>query len=161
MILAGCGGCGLWMAQNYKREERYLRQLHRLLDIMVCELAYRRTPLPQLLRMTAESAQGELKRLLQTLSAELEKQIVPDAGCCMAATLRRFTRLPRETKAVLEILGGSLGRFDLEGQLDELNAVKAECSRRLEHHCADRDNRIRNYQTLGLCAGAALAILFI
>lgn len=161
LIVAGCGSCGFLMAQNYKREERYLRQLHRILETMEWELSCRRTPLPQLLRSAAGTAQGELKKLLLELAGELELQIVPDAACCTAVVLDKFTRLPKSAMAVLTLLGQSLGRFDLEGQLGELASVKAECSRLLEEHCAGRESRIRNYQTLGLCAGAALAILFV
>ena len=58
-------------------------------------------------------------------------------------------------------MGSSLGRFDLEGQLQGLESVRIYCREQLDELSKDRDVRLRSYQTLGLCAGAALAILFV
>ena len=54
-----------------------------------------------------------------------------------------------------------IGRFDLEGQLQGLESVRVYCRDQLDNLAKDRDVRLRSYQTLGLCAGAALAILFV
>ena len=59
------------------------------------------------------------------------------------------------------MLGTSLGRFDLTGQLNGLEQVRSHCRRELEALAGNRDQRVRGYQTLGICAGAALAILFV
>ena len=58
-------------------------------------------------------------------------------------------------------LGRTLGRFDLDGQLIGLENARRDCRRAVDALSENRDNRLRCYQTLGLCAGAALAILFI
>ena len=62
---------------------------------------------------------------------------------------------------ILSELGESLGRFDLPGQLKGLEAVRRKCLMELEALGRNRTERLRCYQTLGLCAGAALVILFI
>ena len=79
----------------------------------------------------------------------------------MTAALSKAKDIPRTTKGILECFGRSLGRFDLEGQLKGLEAARQECRRHLVQLSNNRDSRIRSYQTLGLCAGAAMAILFI
>ena len=58
-------------------------------------------------------------------------------------------------------LGASLGRFDLQGQLQGIESVRAQCRKDLAELEDNRDQRLRSYQTLGLCAGCALAILFL
>jgi stage III sporulation protein AB len=58
-------------------------------------------------------------------------------------------------------LGQSLGRFDLEGQLKGIEMTKSETQRILQEYTDNQDSRIRCYQTLSICAGAAVAILFI
>lgn len=161
LIVAACGGCGLGMAANYRREERYLRQLLQLLDWMQCELSCRVSSLPQLFRDGADHTQGNLKTLCSRMAWELEQRVAPDAQLCMAAALEACPRLPEKTRALLCMLGRSLGEFDLTGQLRQLEAVLAEGQRALEEHTLNRDSRIRSCQTLGLCAGAALAILLI
>ena len=161
LVIAGCGGVGFTMAASYKREERCLRALVRALDYMTCELQFRLTPLPELCRAAGKECGGAAGQALTALSSELESQINPDADSCMYAVLSKLDNLPGSTAEALGLLGKSLGRFDLDGQLQGIEQVRAHCRRALGSLEAGRDQRIRGYQTLGVCAGAALAILFV
>lgn len=160
-VIAGCGGVGFTMAAAYKREEWSLRALTAALDYMACELQFRLSPLSELCRQAGKECTGIVGKVLANLAGELENQISPDAESCMHAALARTENVPRQTEQALRLLGTSLGRFDLEGQLKGLEQVRSHCRRELEKLSGDRDQRIRGYQTLGLCAGAALAILFV
>ena len=161
LVIAGCGGVGFTMAAVYKREEWALRSLLRVLDFMACELQFRLTPLPDLCRQAGKECRGVVGQTLTNLAGELENQISPDAGSCMYAAISRTDNLPEKAKEALRMLGASLGRFDLQGQLQGLEQVRTHCRRELEQLTDNRDQRVRGYQTLGICAGAALAILFI
>ena len=161
MIIVGCGGIGYKIARFYVREINTLQKLIALLDYMGCELQYRATPLPDLCRQAAGETTGVLQKVFLTLSRGLEDQLSPDVSVCMALALNECSNLPDKTKAALEQLGASLGRFDMEGQLKGLESVRHSCRRTLEAMEQSKDVRLRGYQTLGLCAGAALAILFI
>jgi hypothetical protein len=61
----------------------------------------------------------------------------------------------------LEELGQSLGRFDLPGQLRGLERAIRETELVLRTVREGAPERRRSWQTLGLCVGAALAILLI
>jgi stage III sporulation protein AB len=161
LIVAGCGGVGFSMAAAHRREENGLRQLIGALDYMGCELQYHLTPLPELCRGAAEQAGGCIRSVLLGLAAELENQIAPDAASCMNAAISKASKLPHQVRKNLTLLGGSLGRFELDGQLKGLEAARQQCRRDFDELSRDRDVRLRSYQTLGLCAGAALAILFL
>ncbi len=161
LVIAACGGFGFYLAAAHRREEASLRRLIGVLDYMECELQYRLTPLPQLCRQAAGEAAGGIYHAFLELAKELEDQISPDVDRCMRAALSRCRDIPALTLEALELLGRSLGRFDMDGQLKGLEGVRQECRRNLNDLNQNRDNRIRSYQTLGLCAGAALAILFI
>ncbi len=160
-IIAGCGGFGFSMALHYKRQEQCLRQLIKGLDIFSSDLAYRLTPLPEVCRSVAKSVGGSVGKAFSYLAMELDSQVCPDAACCMEAALNSACDLPKSCRTYLLQLGQTLGRFDMAGQLSEIAATKADCLEKLDAIRADRDVRIRNYQTLGLCAGVALAILLI
>ena len=161
LIIAGCGGFGFLMAWNLSREVSALRRLMGILDYMSCELEYRLTTLPEALRKATVSRDGCVNRVLIFLAEELENQVAPDVTSCMKAALGRTPELPKRTRAMLEELGISLGAFDLPGQLRGLESVRQNCSRLLMELEQNRAQRTRSYQTLGLCAGAALAVLFI
>lgn len=161
LVIAGCGGFGFSMAANHKRQEKMLCQLIRILRYMECELQYRLTPLPDLCRQAGKEARGALRDVFLNLSRELDWQVSPDACSCMSAAIKKTNDLPVNLRKLLLQLGHTLGRFDLPGQLRGLQAVTVSCEDELKKLENNRDVRLRSYQTLGLCAGAALAILFV
>ena len=161
LIILGCGGAGFSFSMAYRREEQLLQQLIRALDYMGCELQYRMTPLPELCRQTASGRKGVIGKLFQNLASELDSQISPDVCCCLAAAAATAGDMPAKIQQAICLLGDSLGRFDLEGQLHGIDAVRSFCQAELENMAAGREVRLRSYQTLGLCAGAALAILLV
>ncbi len=161
LIVFGCGGFGAMLARNDRLAEQSLRSLCAGLDLMSSELQYRLTPLPDLCRMAGEELGGGVGAVFSALAMALEDQISPDVNACMHAALAKNPNLPEATAACFRILGTSLGRFDLEGQLRGLDRARTECRERLAELAAGRDQRRRNYKTLSLCVGAALAILFL
>lgn len=161
LIIATCGGVGFSMAASHRREERALRELYRVLDYMASELQYHLLPLPELCRRVAGESSGPVRQVMEALSQELESQIAPDAAACMTAALAKIQKLPQGLRKHMADLGVSLGRFDLEGQLRGLEAARRACATAIEALSENRDQRLRGYQTLGLCAGCALAILFL
>ena len=161
LVILGCGGFGFKLAAIHIREEKTLKQLVSILDYMGCELQYRLTPLPVLCRQAAAESSGVIYHILLALATELEDQISPDVESCMNAALNRTKDVPDLTLETFKLLGHSLGRFDMDGQLKGLEAVRQECRKKIDTLNKNKDVRLRNYQTLGLCAGAALAILFI
>lgn len=161
LLIAGCGGVGFRMASGEGKALRELRWLIRVLDFMENELTYRMNPLPQLCSVAAEHAGGEIRAVFCRLAAELESQISPNAACCMVAAISACPGLSRQAEEALTSLGRGLGQFDLPGQLNGIAGVRHDCQRLIEVLEKDRPQRLRSYRTLALCAGAALAILFI
>lgn len=161
LVVAGCGSFGFMVAAMHRKEATTLRYLITALDFMACELQYSLTPLPELCRRTAESSNGTIKHLLFDLSTELESQVSPDVEKCVLAVLEKRKDIPALTAKAFRLLGQSLGQFDLKGQLNGIEMVRSESKRILDEHTQNQDNRLRCYQTLGICAGAAMAILFI
>ena len=161
LIIAGCGGFGFKLAASHRREMFFLQQLILGIQYMECELQYRLTPLPQLCRQIAAGIKGGIHRIFLILAEELEHQTHPDAQCCMDLALAMCDDLPPKVKDILRQLGISLGKFDLPGQIQGMEAVRCLCAEHLEQLRKGADIRLRGYQTLGLCAGAALAILFV
>lgn len=161
IILACCGGFGFYMAAEHKREERCLRSLEKAVELMICELEYRQPPLPQLIQTVAFQINGPVSAFFHALAQRLQIQEDEDAGAATAKVLKDFSFLPLHTQLNLQQLGFSLGRFSLSGQVSCLQGAVQLCQRDLRSLEKDRDMKLRSYRTLGLCAGAALIILFI
>lgn len=160
-VFSGCVGLGLSVSIAHIRKEKMLEQINRVLNLMECELRYRLTPLPELCTVSASDGSGVIKQILIKFTNELNRRISPDAASCMCTVLEQFRFPDRDIPDIMMELGRSLGRFDLEGQLNGIAHVKTMCTNRLEEVKANKTERMRSYQTLGLCAGAALVILLV
>lgn len=160
-VVVSCGGVGFKLAANYKKEEQYLSNLAAILDFMISELQYRLTPLTQLCRQASQLFQNPIGNFFEKLSDELDMQQYSEPAECIDIVLENNSSIPPITKSQLMALRNSLGRFDIDGQMNGMEAVRQECERNLLLLRDNRENRLRSYQTLGLCAGAALAILLV
>jgi stage III sporulation protein AB len=161
LIMASCSGCGFAIAAGKRREEQLLYQLMEILQFLEADLQYRLTPLPELCRMAAGETKGILRTVFLNLYRELKWQKLPDAGSCMYAAIQRSGEIPPRVRRLLVQLGHTLGKFDLPGQLQGIQTVRKRCEDTLVTIRKNRDERLRSYQTLGICAGAALAIILI
>lgn len=159
-IVTGCGGFGFSMAAASRREEQQLLLLLKALEFMSCELSYRHTPLPVLCRRASEGERGIVPDFFLDLARELEQQTAPDVRTCVQTVLHRLEP-PKSIHTLLSDLGSTLGRFDLPGQLRSLDAAIRSTEQALRDIREGAADRRRSFQTLGLCAGAALAILFL
>lgn len=161
LIILSCSGCGFSIAAGKRREEKLICQLMGILRFMEADLQYRLTPMPELCRIVSEESNGLLRTVFLNLYRELSDQKMPDAGSCMQAAIRRSGEIPTRIRRMLVQLGHTLGRFDLSGQIQGIQAVHKRCEDSLSAIRKNRDERLRSYQTLGVCAGMALAIILI
>ena len=161
LIVASCGIVGFGVSRNHKRTIFELEQLLVALDFMQMELRCQKTPLPILCRKTAEHISGKISQALHFFAQELDKQVSPNPEICMATTIDHCCENWVELKPLLIHLGKVLGKFDLEGQQKGIAAVSGEAKSKLDILSSNSESRVRSYQTLGLCAGAAVAILLL
>ena len=161
LVITGCGGLGFLIAAAHKKEIKTLKQLISALDYMECELQYRMLPLPELCRQVSNMQTGHLRTVFLQLAQEMDNQVSPNVEKCMYAALEKFRDIPCHTRKILEQLGSSLGCFDISGQLKGLDAIRNESKQVLKLCSENQDVRLRSYKTLGICAGAAVAILLV
>ena len=161
MIIASCTLVGFMISAAYRREEQELRQLIRALEYMCCELQFHRSALPELCSTIGKEHNGFVGKLFENLTMELESRHEADVQACFATAAAAAGPLSRQLQGAICMLGATLGRFDLDGQLVGLRSVIAYCEQQLAMMSQGREARLRSYQTIGVCTGAALAILFV
>ncbi len=162
MISLCCSWFGYSLAAAHRREENTLRQLISALEYMQCELQFHLTSLPELcIQVGKYCKKGCVSSYFYELAKELNAQILPEPQSCCQAALEKTKGIPQASYDCLETLGKGLGKFDLDGEVLGLESVRIKCREKLEGLCARKDEQRRSYQTLGICAGAALVILLI
>ena len=160
-VVGACGACGFSMAASYRGLEKNLQQLGNALELMECQMEYRLTELPELCSILASACTGAIGQIFAGLGRQLQSGLAADAAACMNLTLEKYPDLPKACRDVLWQLGTTLGQLDLQGQLRGLAAAKESVRQTLAKVQAEKSGRLRCYQALGLCGGAALAILFL
>lgn len=161
LIIAGCAGFGFTAAASHIREELAMGQFIRAISFMKSRLSTQLTPLPELCDLAGHACGSAVGNVLIRFSGLLQETVSENLSRVMMLALKQSQPLPPNTRVMLENLADRLGKFDLEGQLRELDAQLQEAQRILQLLQTDRTNRLRSYRTLGICAGAAIVILFI
>ena len=161
LVIASCGGFGFSIAASHKREVRLLHCLLETINYMRNELQYRCPVLPKLCRDSVRFAEKPIKEYFESLATELESQTVADTKSCCLKALSQTVNMPQSVKSIIISISDTMGLFDLDGQLDGLCYASALVNNALEKLTTDQDRRLRSYQTLALCGGAALAILLV
>lgn len=163
LIFFVCSGFGFYLAEKDRQDVNCLRHLIYSLDYMGNELQYHMTPLPQLMRQTAAQCHHKkLSQIFLLFSHQLEDKYCSDFFVCTNSVIKQCKfSLPRRSCCILNELCRTMGRFDLEGQINSIMSVKASCMNEYDALRTDLSTRIRSYRTLGICAGVAIIIMFI
>jgi len=161
LILIGCFGFGARLACSYSKNERAIRQLMRGLSIMDRELRFKLSPLSELCRTASQEMSGISGRVMNAFVFQLESRTMPDACSCMRYVLSQVYIPEHRTRELFVLLGQTLGRYDLDGQLSGLSELKIACADSLEGLRSRRKEYLRCHQTLFVCAGVSMIILFL
>lgn len=161
LVVLSSSAVGFSIVSIQKQEQKALLQLIRGLEYMACELEFRLPPLPELCTLTAMQLTGPARDFFLALEGEIQNNTAEDVYGCVCSAVENVKKMPEAAKRNLLLLGKTLGRFDLAGQLSGIASVSELCKRDLEGLQNNQDVRFRAYRTLGICAGIALVILFI
>ena len=151
---------GFGFARGVRRQCAQLEGLLWALDFMQAELSSRLTPLPQLL---SACRQRDVALFFEAAGRALS---VPP-GCTVPVSFKRgFQASPglspgQEAVQTLYGLSTALGRFDLESQLAAIERAKGSITSVLLQLQAQKRARCRSYETIGICAGLALAVILL
>ena len=160
-VIISCGACGFCIASQYIQKLKQLENIIHMLYYMENELEYQNSSLPVLCRQCAKHSAGQISAVFLLLSNEMEQQFKPDVFQCMQVVLDKICIQDAFIRETFRDLGKNLGGFHAGGQVSSLQRIRKNCEQELYNMKANKNNCVRSYQTLGLCAGAAIAILLV
>ena len=161
LIFVSCGGFGIRITTGFRNSIKEMRQLIMILTMMESELAYRRLPLEPLCRSLSTKCSGCISVALLHLADALERNNEPDVAGCIHYAIDKTRHMPDLIKDGFKLLGATLGTLDAEEQIKQISFAKSECQNLLQLYTQTKQPHIQSCQTLGLCAGAAMAILLM
>lgn len=161
LIVAGFSASGFMISRTQKTGIFLLEELICTLDNLICELEYRRTPLPELCRTVAKNRHSRLNTFFYKVAEEMDSQVNPNVSACVQAALAGHGDLPETVQTILRRLGESLGRFDIEGEILSLQSLRAETAEKLNDMRITQKEKAKTNRTLWVCAGALAAVLMM
>lgn len=163
LVVGSTSAVGFSTAASVRRQSRQLRELIDRLREMKGEIAYRLTPLPELLLQQAEACRTEVRAFFQRFAELLCERTPRSVASAGAMALERTKGLALEAQTLEEVrsLCQSLGKLDLEGQLQSLELTADRLERQFAALEAGKRARCRSYQTIGVCAGLAAAVILL
>lgn len=162
LVAGATTAAGLAAVQRLGARVRLLAAFLTALDIMLAELTFNLTPLPELMQLLSRRAAAPVRpffahcaRLLQRLGEEsflaLWQKTVNDMGAEWRAG---------ERDALMD-LGAVLGRYDTKGQARALTLAKTRMEALLTRAEGERLRQGRVFGALGAASGLAIVIILI
>lgn len=156
------GGAAAWvLAREQSVQEKAISELIDFLDHLASQLQTNIAPLPDACAAAAGTINGCVGRFFKNFVSALQQHNENDASACMRSVIAKDDTLQPLLHTRLLLLGQTFGKYDLEGQIHGIRAVQELCKRDLEGLVRQRDRKLRSYQAIGLCTGAAIAILLL
>lgn len=160
MIICGAGSFGITKTVQFYRQQRQLRAFLNTLEILKCELNYTLFPLPKLCRVTAERSERSCALFLRKYAGLLENGSCRSVAARQALSNVKICLPPDAEIAVLELFS-TLGRYDLDGEESILSLTQHRLKTALERGETEKRPMAKGYALLGICTGAAIAILLV
>lgn len=162
LLLTASTALGFSAAAELRAHVRELEQFIGSFELMERELKGRLTPLPELLRLAANTMKTSVKEFYLLCSALCAKKQDRSFSFIWKNALRAVQlRLTEPELQVVESLGEVLGRYDAGSQI----AALQEASERLKGELAAAKERQihmgKVYGALGMTAGMFLVIILI
>lgn len=159
LVVVGCALIGKFKVVTDRQTISLIGEFISGINTMICELEFRRTPLPNLCNLVAERTSGVVSGYFAALEKELSHQTLPDVGACSDTAMRQCGDIPSEIRQLLSLTGESLGMFGVDGQVEQLQYIRNIAENLLERAQKNFESLGRSHQTVWICAGIVLAVV--
>jgi len=158
-IVGSAGVMGVRISLSLRKRCELLRQLLQALAVLRSEIAFCGTPLPQAFALMAVQCSGTLETIFSSAAKQMDRQrwMTPLQAMELAIAESRETFLA----PILRELFAQLGRYDLEAQVRAVDGAQSRTKTLLSQLEQERNRKTGTYETLGICAGIAVAILLL
>ena len=163
LIVAASASAGFGYSCAVRRQLRQLVALLAALDYMKSEMEYRLTPLAELFTLLGTEGDAAICALFRQTAANMRENcaLPPQTALARAVEQTKALTLSARARQTLCTLAFSLGKFDVGGQLRAITLAQAHLRAELDELQSGSRARCRSYETIGVCAGLALAVLLV
>lgn len=162
LVLFSCTALGWGKSMSLQRRLEQLREIEKLVHLILGEITYRKEALPEALLRTSQKAVPPFDEFLQ----EVSRQASLFQGECFSKIFRETAQRCLENSALkrkdLEVfvqLGEYLGWMDITLQKNTIALYLEQLKQEIQSLEKELPGRKKMYQSLGAMAGIFLTIL--
>lgn len=162
-VLAAAGTAGFVIARSYSDRPASLRALEAALTMLLTEISYGATPLPDALARVARHSPPPAARFFAAVRRFMEgpaRMSAVQAWRSAVVEQRRFWTLTASDEAVLLDLAPYIGQTFAADQEKHLRLALTQLSRQQQDATAEAVVQTRLWRYLGVSAGGLLVLLF-
>lgn len=164
MIIVSAGGIGISCSVDVKRYCMELRLLKQMLYMLRGEIKYTKTPLEEAFLAISVRMPEPFSLFLKRTAEEMENLDGRTFGELWRDQIQKGlagTKLKREDREQLGVLGEILGYLDLEMQLSSIELYLEQLEIRIRDAQESLTGKQKLYQSLGVAGGIFLVILLL
>lgn len=162
ILILACGALGLVKGQTYTQRLRELQQIKDMIQLLKTEIHYRQDPLPVIFQRLSGSRNSLDAQILELCKQSLEQKNDFKTSWETAINLAsQNSCITASDKEILYDLGLQLGKSNVQGQLDLLNAAEQKLNLQLKDAEKQKLSKGKMYSGLGFSMGIIAAVLLI
>lgn len=164
MMFIICTYIGFYVGDRYKGRSDSLSEIQKFLVLLNNEVIYINTALPEPLKNISNKISGDFSKVIYNMALSLEEGTVNSVYRCFTDNYNLYglnMNLKESDFKILSDFFKALGETGVIGQEKILNLASESIKINSAEALSEYKINTKMYRTLGMCAGAVLAILFI
>lgn len=159
-VIAGCTSIGFILSRGYADRLNELNDLSILINILQNKIKFTQLPLQEIFEELGKiKLKTKIHNVFLICSENLKKMKMEKAWEGSIEEGRKFFYLNEEDIEVLNILGSTLGKTDIDGQMNEINEIKERIALQIQQAEKEKNRNSKMYKSLGTITGLGIVIL--
>ena len=159
-VIAGCTSIGFILSRGYADRLNELNDLSILINILQNKIKFTQLPLQEIFEELGNiKLKTKIHNIFLICSENLKKMKMENAWDESIEEGRKFFYLNEEDIEVLNILGSTLGKTDINGQMNEINEIKERIALQIQQAEKEKNRNSKMYKSLGTITGLGIVIL--
>lgn len=164
VIIFSCTYIGINISNKYRQRVKELLEIKRIVGIMLGEIRYSLTPIPNIFQIMIDKTDGVFKKYFIVMDAEVSDYsglALKDIWNNNLKILKDNTCLNSNDIELFSMLGNNLGFLDKQMQIDTINLYIEQLSDQIIESKAALKDKTRLFSSLGVLGGILIVIVLI
>gem|GEM_PF-1382150 len=165
LIFVICCAIGYYHAHDYRCRVVNLQSFLNGLKNLEDEILYRKTPLPEAMKVISEE---KANHAAKELFSKVSEDLIGKSNCSFIESWIKYTEelgescsFTTEDIYTINELGKGLGGTDVHGQSTVIRRVYKQIEKQLEEAVEENNSKGKMYKGLGIAIGLTLVIILI